>query len=179
MKNIVLIGMMGAGKTTVGELLAQRLGKQLVDMDRLIEAREGMSITEIFDSQGEGYFRSMEAGMAQALSLREDLIVACGGGLPGQEGPMSALKQTGWVIYLDRDAGEIFDSEDLSDRPLAQEGREAFVALAEERRAVYDRWADATIHDFTSPISTAARVKEAVETLNSWEQGEQKEEEQA
>ena len=75
-------------------------------------------------------------------------------------------------------AGEIFDGEDLSDRPLAQNGREAFVALAGERRPIYEKWADATIHDFTSPISTAARVKEAVETLNSWEQGESKGEEQ-
>lgn len=178
MKNIILIGMMGSGKTTVGELLSQRLGKQMVDIDALIAAREGMTVTEIFESQGEGYFRSMEAGMAQALSLRQDLIVACGGGLPLQEGPMAALKQSGWVIYLDRDAGEIFDGEDLSDRPLAQNGREAFVALAGERRPVYEKWADATIHDFTSPISTAARVKEAIETLNSWEQGESKEEQQ-
>ncbi len=176
MKNIILIGMMGSGKTTVGGLLSQRLGKQLVDVDSLIETREGMTVTEIFESQGEGYFRSMEAGMAQALSLREDLIIACGGGLPLQEGPMAALKQSGWVIYLDRDAGDIFDKEDLSDRPLAQEGREAFVARAGERRPIYEKWADATIHDFTSPISTAARVKEAVETLNSWEQGESKEE---
>ena len=105
MKNIILIGMMGSGKTTVGELLSQRLGKQMVDIDALIAAREGMTVTEIFESQGEGYFRSMEAGMAQALSLRQDLIVACGGGLPLQEGPMAALKQSGWVIYLDRDAG--------------------------------------------------------------------------
>ena len=91
---------------------------------------------------------------------------------------MAALKQSGWVLWLDRDAGEIFDSEDLSDRPLAQDGREAFLARAEERRPVYEKWADATIHDFTSPISTAARAKEAVETLNSWEQGESKGEEQ-
>lgn len=178
MKNIILIGMMGAGKTTVGELLAQRLQRQLVDIDALIAAREGMTVTEIFESQGEGYFRSMEAGMAQALSLREDLVIACGGGLPLQEGPMAALKESGWVLWLDRDAGEIFDSEDLSDRPLAQAGREAFLARAEERRPVYEKWADATIHDFTSPISTAARAKEAVETLNSWEQGESKGEEQ-
>lgn len=169
MKNIVLIGMMGSGKTTVGELLAPRLKRALVDTDSLIACREGMTIPEIFESQGEGYFRSVEAGVAQALSLRSDLIVACGGGLPLQEGAMTALKESGWVIYLDRDPGEIYDSADLSDRPLAQNGREAFVTLAGERRPVYEKWADATIHDFTSPISTAARVKEAVEVLSSQE----------
>ncbi len=172
MKNIVLIGMMGCGKTTVGELLAQRLGKTLVDTDRLIEARMGMTIPEIFQTQGEDYFRSVELGVAQALSIRDDLIIACGGGLPTRDAAMTALKESGMVLWLDRDAGEIFDSEDLSDRPLAQEGREAFIRRAEERRPVYEKWADATIHDFTSPVSTAARAKEAVETLASWEKGE-------
>ena len=169
MKNIILIGMMGSGKTTVGQLLASRLKRTLVDTDALIEGREGMSIPEIFDAQGESYFRSVEAGVAQALSLRQDLIIACGGGLPLQEAPMSALKQSGVVIWLDRDPEEIFDREDMSSRPLAREGREAFLARAAQRREVYERWADATVHDFTSPISTAARVKEAVEAMASWE----------
>lgn len=169
MKNIVLIGMMGCGKTTVGELLASRLKRTLVDTDAFIERREGMTVPEIFESQGEGYFRSLEAGVAQALSLRQDLIIACGGGLPLQEGAMAALKESGVVLWLDRDPEEIFDREDLSDRPLAQEGREAFLEKAAQRREVYARWADATIHDFTSPISTAARAKEAAEAILSWD----------
>ena len=160
MKNIILIGMMGCGKTTVGELLAMRLKRTLVDTDKLIEAREGISVAEIFETQGEGYFRSLEMGVAQALSLRDDLIIACGGGLPLQEGAMAALKQSGVVIWLDRDAGDIFDGEDMSGRPLAQAGREAFLERAAQR---------APIHDFTSAVSTAARVKEAVETIASWE----------
>ena len=177
-QNIVLIGMMGCGKTTVGALLAQRFHRPLVDTDTLIEQRQGCAVRDIFQNHGEAHFRSLELELCRELAGRRGLVVACGGGLPLQEGPMAALKQSGWVIYLDRDAGEIFDGEDLSDRPLAQNGREAFVALAGERRPVYEKWADATIHDFTSPISTAARVKEAVETLNSWEQGESKGEEQ-
>ena len=172
MKNIVLIGMMGSGKTTVGQLVAGRLNRQLADIDAMIEARENMEISEIFATQGENYFRSVEMGMAQALSLREDLVIACGGGLPLQEGAMAALKQSGIVIWLNRDAGEIFDNEDLSDRPLAREEREAFVRLAEERAPIYEKWTDATINDFTSPVSTAARVKEAVEAIASWENTE-------
>ncbi|MFH4233436.1 shikimate kinase, partial [Acinetobacter baumannii] len=92
--------------------------------------------------------------VAQALSLRSDLIIACGGGLPMQEEAMRPLKESGVVLWLDRDPGEIFDTEDMTGRPLAKDGREAFVALAEQRRAVYEGWADAAIHDFTSPIST-------------------------
>lgn len=163
MKNIVLIGMMGSGKTTVGELLAMRLKKQLVDIDKLIEAREGMSISEIFETEGEGYFRSLEMGMAQALSLRSDLIIACGGGLPTQEAAMAALAESGQVFWLDRDPADIYDHEDMSGRPLAQAGREAFLETAARRREVYAKWANVTVTDFTSPVSTAARVFEGVE----------------
>ena len=163
MKNIILIGMMGCGKTTVGKLLATRLGKPLVDTDALIEGQEGMTVPEIFETQGEAYFRALETGVAQALSLRTDLIIACGGGLPLQKEAMAALKESGRVFWLDRDPGEIFDTEDLSGRPLAQEGRERFVALARERRAVYEGWADVTVTDFTSPVSTAARILEVVQ----------------
>lgn len=83
---------------------------------------------------------------------------------------MAALKQSGVVIWLDRDAGDIFDGEDMSGRPLAQAGREAFLERAAQRAPIYEKWADATIHDFTSAVSTAARVKEAVETIASWEE---------
>ena len=162
MRNIILIGMMGCGKTTVGKLLSTRLGKTLVDTDALIERQEGMTVPEIFETQGEAYFRWVETGVAQALSLRTDLIIACGGGLPLQKEAMAALKESGTVFWLDRDPGDIFDTEDLSDRPLAQEGREKFVTLGEARREVYQGWADVTVTDFTSPISTAARVLEVV-----------------
>ena len=162
MKNIILIGMMGSGKTTVGKLLASRLNKPLVDTDALIERQEGMTVPEIFETQGEAHFRSVETGVAQALSLRTDLIIACGGGLPLQKEAMAALKESGTVFWLDRDPGDIFDHEDLSGRPLAQEGREKFIALGEARREVYESWADVTVTDFTSPISTAARVLEVV-----------------
>ena len=172
MKNIVLIGMMGSGKSTVGQLLAQRLNCTLVDTDKLIEAREGMAVSEIFETMGEPYFRALEVGVAQALSLRSDLIIASGGGLPLQEVAIKALKDSGVVIWLDRDPGEIFDTVDLTGRPLAQTDREGFIRRRDGRAPVYEKWADATIHDFTSPISTAARVKEAVEAILSWEKGE-------
>lgn len=163
MKNIILIGMMGSGKTTVGQLLASRLKRPLVDTDVFIERQEGMTIPELFETQGEPYFRSLETGVAQALSLREGLIIACGGGLPLQEGAMAALKGSGTVVWLDREAGDIFDREDMTGRPLAREGREAFLERAAQRREVYARWADLTVTDFTSPVSTAARVLEGVE----------------
>ena len=162
MKNVILIGMMGSGKTTVGKLVADRLKLTLVDTDHMIASREGMTIPEIFESQGEPYFRSLETGVAMGLSLRTDLVVACGGGLPLQEAAMAALKDSGVVFWLDRDPAEIYDSEDMSGRPLAQGGRDAFLQRAAERREVYRGWADHRVADFTSPISTAARIFEVL-----------------
>lgn len=162
MKNMILIGMMGSGKTTVGQLLAGRLKKTLVDTDRLIEAREGLTVAEIFTVQGENYFRALEVGVAQGLSLRQDLIIACGGGLPLLESAIAPLKESGTVFWLKRDAGDIYDRESMEGRPLAQEGREAFLARAGQREEIYRRWADVVVTDFTSPISTAARVLEGL-----------------
>ena len=163
MRNIILIGMMGCGKTTVGKLRASRLNRPLVDTDALIERQEGMTVPEIFETQGEAYFRSVEVGVAQALSLRSDLIISCGGGLAMQEGAMKALKESGLVVWLDRDPADIFDTEDMTGRPMAKDGREGFLALAQQRRPVYEGWADVTVTDFTSPVSTAARVLEVVQ----------------
>lgn len=162
MKNVILIGMMGCGKTTVAGLLAPRLKLKVVDTDKLIEAREGLTVSEIFQTEGEGYFRSLEMGVAQALSLREGLLIACGGGLPTQEGAIAALKESGTVFWLNRDAGDIYDNVSMEERPLGQEGREAFLARAAEREELYRRWADYVITDFTSPISTAARILEVL-----------------
>ena len=80
MKNIILIGMMGCGKTTCGRLLARRLGRELVDTDALLVEREGRSIPDILAQSGEDYFRAREVEAAGELARREGLIVACGGG---------------------------------------------------------------------------------------------------
>lgn len=95
MKNIILIGMMGCGKTTVGRLLAQALGRELVDTDEAIERREGRSISDIFAQEGEPYFRDLEAALCQELAQRDGLAVACGGGLPLRDACMEGLAPGG------------------------------------------------------------------------------------
>ena len=90
-KNIVLIGMMGSGKTTVGGLLAQRLRRPFVDTDVLIEEREGRSIPDIFARDGEVFFRGLERTVAQELSGLSGLVIACGGGLPLRDEAIAAL----------------------------------------------------------------------------------------
>lgn len=157
-KNIVLIGMMGCGKTTVGRLLAHQLGRELVDTDALIEERAGRSIPELFARDGEAYFRALELALCRELSGRQGLVIACGGGLPTQEEAMAALKENGLVFWLDRDPGQTYDGLDVSGRPLAQGGREDFLQRYGQRSPVYRRWADYIIPCRDGPQGAAERV---------------------
>ena len=154
-KNIVLIGMMGCGKSTVGRLLARRLGRELADTDGLIEARTGRTIPDIFASEGEEGFRALELEVCRELSGRQGLVVACGGGLPTQEKAIAALKENGLVFWLDRDPGETYDSLDVSGRPLAQGGREDFIRRYEGRAPIYRRWADHTVRAKSPQVAAA------------------------
>lgn len=160
MRNLILIGMMGCGKTTVGGLLAGRLGLELADTDALIEQREKRSIPEIFVENGESYFREIELLVSEELGGRQGLVIACGGGLPLREGAIFALKRSGPVFWLRRDPGETYDTMEVSGRPLAQQGRSAFLERFARREPVYRRWADYIIEQPTP--EDAARAVEAL-----------------
>lgn len=162
MKNIVLIGMMGCGKSTIGAMLAQRLGRRLVDTDALIVEREGRSIAEMFAAEGESYFRERELDVSKELSREQGLIIACGGGLPMRADCIGSLKSTGTVIWLCRDPGETYDSMDTSGRPLAQQGRQDFLDRFARRKPIYRQWADHVIRDFSSPEHTLNTVLEVL-----------------
>ena len=140
-RNLVLIGMMGCGKTTVGGLLARRLGRELVDTDAYIEAQAGRSIPELFAAEGEAGFRARERRAAEELSRRRGLVIACGGGLPTQPEAMAPLKESGLVFWLRRDLG--------------QGGREAFVERYRQREPIYRRWADYFIAELTPEAAAA------------------------
>ena len=157
-KNIVLIGMMGCGKTTVGGLLARRLGRELADTDVLIERRQGRSIPDIFADHGEERFRELELELCRELGGRSGLVVACGGGLPLRDGAIAALKKNGLVFWLDRDPGETYYGLDVSGRPLAQAGREDFVRRYQDRAPVYRRWADHAVLCGAGPENAAAQI---------------------
>ena len=163
MKNIVLIGMMGAGKSTVGQLLAGRLKKTLVDTDKLIEAREGLTVEEIFATQGEDYFRSLEVGVAQGLSLRSGLIIACGGGIIKSPANVRALRQNGPVLWVRRPIEKLA----TCGRPLSKGGA-ALKQLEEERTPLYEAAASVVLDNtgtLREAADKAAALFEADETL--------------
>ena len=94
----------------MGALVARRLGRELVDTDQLIEAREGRTIPEIFAAEGEAYFRDRERDVSLELAGRDGLVIACGGGLPLREENRAAVRQGGVVFWLKRDPASTFAS---------------------------------------------------------------------
>ena len=162
-KNIVLIGMMGAGKTTVGKLLAQHLRRSFIDTDALIEKREGRSIPDIFTQNGEDAFRALELKLSQELSTSNGLIIACGGGLPLRPDCIGPLKDSGTVVFLNRDPGEIYDSVSMAGRPLGQGGREDFLARFAQREPIYRKWADHVVNSLSTPAATVDAILAALD----------------
>ena len=139
MKNIVLIGCMGAGKSSVGRILAKRLGYEYADTDEMIVSREGRSINDIFRDSGEEYFRDLETGLVRELSENvgeRRLVLSTGGGLPVRECNRSYLKKIGTVVYLRADeetlAGRI---RNASDRPLLNNNKTAGTEESFDRSA--------------------------------------------
>lgn len=98
--NIYLVGLMGAGKTTVGRQLAKRLGRTFLDSDQEIEARTGVRIPVIFDLEGENGFRQREAQIIAELTTNRNLVLATGGGAVLNAGTRTRLRESGWVAYL-------------------------------------------------------------------------------
>lgn len=141
-KNIVLIGFMGSGKSTVGRELHQRLGYSLTDMDRLIEETMGKKITEIFKEEGESAFRDFETMQLMEIAGQTDKrhIISTGGGIVIRPRNRSLLRQLGYVVWLHAPEDVIFERTARNkDRPLLnhQDARARITALLAEREPWY------------------------------------------
>jgi shikimate kinase len=118
---IYLTGFMGAGKTTIGKLLAQKMGFLFFDLDEFIEQEEGLSITQLFDQRGEQTFRYLEARALRRTRQFERVVVACGGGAPCFWGGMNWMNEHGLTIYLKVSVASLakrLGKEGKNDRPL-------------------------------------------------------------
>ena len=156
MQNLILIGMPGSGKSTVGALLAQRLGRTLREADAETEKAAGMTIPEIFDQEGEAGFRQRETAVLSRLGRQSGLVISTGGGCVTRAENYPLLHQNGIIIRLIRD----------TDR-LAREGRPLSLhadlkQMEAIRNPLYEQFADLTVDNNGSPQDTAEAILEAL-----------------
>lgn len=154
--NLVLTGFMGSGKTTVGRLVAQRLGWDFVDTDALIEARAGRTIPAIFAESGEARFRALEAAAVRDVAGGDRQVIATGGGAVLDPQNLLALRMSGAVVHLKASPELLWRRTSGSDRPLAQDPV-AFRARYQERLSLYQ-----SIPIQVSAAAPASRVAERV-----------------
>lgn len=143
--NVFLVGLMGAGKTTVGRVLARHLRKTFVDADHELEARTGVAIPVIFELEGEPGFRAREAALIRELVKRRDIVLATGGGAVLRPENREALVSHGIVIYLNASVDDLWArTRHDKNRPLLQtaDPRARLQALFQERDPLYREIAD-------------------------------------
>lgn len=143
--NIVLIGFMGSGKSTIGKWLSEKLEMDLLDTDSLIEDKMKRNINLIFQEYGEEYFRKIEKNTIKELSDEKNKIIACGGGVALNEENIQYLKKNGKIIYLETKVENIYDRlRGDTSRPLLKNSitKEYIKDLLNKREAYYQRAAD-------------------------------------
>lgn len=161
MNNIYLVGFMGTGKSAVGQELARRQKNRFVDLDELIEKREGRPIADIFAQKGEPYFRTLETRTLKEISGTRNTIVSCGGGIVLDEGNIAIMKESGLMVCLTASVDVILErTRAYAHRPLLNvaDPKEKIESLLKTRAPFYAR-ADITID------TSRKSVQEVVETM--------------
>ncbi|MEK6454339.1 shikimate kinase [Caldifermentibacillus hisashii] len=145
MKNkLVIIGMPGSGKTTIGKLVAEKTGKSFIDLDEFIVEWTKKTIPQLFE-RGEDHFREIETRACMEIAKRKDLIVSTGGGVIKKPINIELLGDNGVIVFLDRPVDLIMADIIVQSRPLLKEGKEKLLALYEERYELYKKYADEII----------------------------------
>ena len=144
-QNIVLIGMPGVGKSTVGVLLAKSLSRDFVDVDLLIQRAQGLSLQDLLESEGLEAFCIIEEEQVLSLALKK-AVIATGGSVVYSRRAMERLKANGCIVYLQLPLSELLDRiTNMESRGIAILKRQSFEDLYAERTPLYDEFADATV----------------------------------
>lgn len=165
--NIILVGFMGSGKTSMGKKLATRLGYKFVDMDNLIEKKEGMAIRDIFRKKGEESFRRMERRILEKMARKDNRVVATGGGVPCGPGNMELINRAGISVYLEVSPVDLFErlKTRRAKRPLIKDLSEAglreFIETTLAERAPYYRMARFTVDGSSRDVNKILKVLKA------------------
>ncbi|MCK9202098.1 MAG: shikimate kinase [Gallionella sp.] len=146
--NLILVGMMGSGKTTIGRTLAKYLGKTFVDSDEEIQHRTGVTIPHIFDVEGEAGFRLRETAAIRELVVRDNMVLATGGGAILAEQNRTMLSENGIVVYLKTNVHDLWQrTRHDRNRPLLQtaDPRTKLAELFDQRDPLYQQAADVVV----------------------------------
>lgn len=148
MRNIMLIGFMGTGKSTIAACMNREYGMEVVEMDEVIVAREGMSIPEIFKNYSEEYFRDLETKLVMELKTQENKIVSCGGGVVLRDQNIEEMRKSGVIVLLTATPETILSRvKDDENRPLLQGNKnvEAIQQMLDSRSVRYMAAADVVV----------------------------------
>ena len=160
-RNIVLIGMPGSGKSTIGKKLSKQLDMNLLEVDDLIKDKISMSIKDYFEKYGESKFREVEKEVIKSLRNNTNSIISCGGGVIKNKENIDYLSRNGIIIFLDRNINKIAIS---NDRPLTQ-NKEQLKKLYDERINLYKEYSDIIISNDGSEKNTIENIKREI---NLW-----------
>ena len=165
--SIALTGFMGTGKTVVGKVLAEKLGKEFVELDALIERKAGKSIPEIFQQGGEVAFRELEIEVTKEVSRKKNVVIACGGGIVLNKINIDRLRKECLIVYLTASPGVILKrtSGDKNERPLLKAASKALTIkeLLRFRKPFYERAANIKIN--TSKLDIDSVVEQIISKL--------------
>ncbi len=171
MENIYLIGLPGSGKTTVGRSLARFLGLDFIDTDQMIEERTGVSISHIFEIEGEAGFRKRETRLFEEVSNGARTVISTGGGIILSDANRKLMRQRGQVIYLKASMDILWSRlKNCQNRPLLQtpDPQARIAGLMKEREPLYDAQADLIV-EVTSETAnrTARKIAKLITNLSA------------
>lgn len=154
--NIVLIGVMGSGKTSVGKELSNIVGYGFLDMDKYIEEKNGMTITEMFEVN-EAFFREKEERAAYIIGGYDRTIIATGGGVVKNPNIMESLCKNAIIIYIKRDIASILETSNTSIRPVIANDPQKLYGIFEERKPLYERYGQICVEN-SSTVNDCAKA---------------------
>ena len=164
---------MGAGKSTISDFLKTVFAMDIVEMDQIIAERQGMSISDIFETYGEEYFRDLETKLLIEMQSRKNVVISCGGGVPMRERNVVEMKKNGRVVLLTAKPETILERvKDNHDRPLLEGNKTVpYIAeLMEKRREKYEAAADIVIEtDGKSELEICEELVQSLRALDAEE----------
>lgn len=160
--NIVLIGVMGSGKSSVGRVLSQKLGYGFLDMDKYIEEKNGISITDMFKIS-ESFFRKKEESASEILSGYDRTVIATGGGVVKNPKIMENLSKNSVIIYIKRDISTILETTNTDIRPVIADDPKKLYGIFDERKSLYEKYGQIVCENKTTLGECVEKIVEKLE----------------